>query len=256
MRTLLLAAAALLALAAPARAQDPGGLNPVIQVKYAAAPRAVYVAALDALEKRQVPLRVRMLDEALLTLPGEEPGPGDTVLVMYVQVEPAGDSTQLTVQARLFRGDGQPVSGEKEGVLARVLAAEAMITAAVDSALDALAPGAGKPDPREETDAYGYGRRNPVRVGGGTQSGAANQRRWLDGLHGPGGQPVRYRRLGSCCDFQGPGGVRGALDAYEVTYDGLERPVVLYMDMYTPPQGPAPAPEGFTTAAATPSPNR
>lgn len=246
MRTLLTALFAL-AVATPAAAQDEA-LNPVIQVTYAAPPRAVYLAALDALEARGIVIRARMLDEALLTLPEFGGKAGDTATVMMVEVQPAGDSTQLTVQARLVTRDGQPVSTEKETSLARVLIAETMISAAVDSAMDKLAPGAGGPSPREETDAYGYGRRNPVKVGGGPESGVANERRWLDGLRGPGGEPVRYRRLGSCCEFR-RGRVQGRLDAYEVTYAGLAKPVVLYLDMYAEPRGVPAPPEGFTAAS-------
>jgi hypothetical protein len=253
MRTLLIALLAL-ACAAPAAAQDEA-LNPVIQGKYAAPPRAVYLAAMEAIEARGIVIRARMLDEALLTMPefGGNDGPRDTASVLLVEFAPAGDSTEMVIQAQLVTRDGQPVSNENEGALAHVLVAEVMISAAVDSAMDALAPGAGKPDPREETDAYGYGRRNPVQVGGGVESGAANQRRWLDGLRGPGGEPVRYRRLGSCCEFQ-RGRVRGRLDAYEVTYPGLAKPVVLFLDLYAEPRGVPALPEGFTAApSSTPS---
>jgi hypothetical protein len=251
MRTFSLALLALV-LAVPAAAQDEG-LNPVIQVKYAAPARAVYVAAMDALEARGVVIRARMLDEALLTMPefgGSEPGTRDTASVMMLEMEQKGDSTELVIQARLVTRDGQPVSNQNEGSLARVLVVEAMISAAVDSALDALAPGAGKPDPREETDTYGYGRRNPVKVGGGQQNGAASQRAWLDGLRGPAGERVRYRRLGSCCEYN-RGGARGVLDAYEVTYDGLASPVVLYLDMYAEPSGVPAPPEGFSAATGS-----
>lgn len=255
MRTLPLVLLALAA-AVPARAQKEGDeLNPVIRVKYAAPPRALYIAAMDALERRGVVIRARMLDQGLLTLPDFESGGGrDTASVMLVEIEPAGDSSQVTIQARLFTRDGQPVSNEKEGALAHVLIVETMISAAIDTIMDALPPGAGAPDPREESDVYGYGRRNPIPVGGGQQSGAANQRRWLDGLRGPGGERVRYRRLGSCCEYHKPDGAHGVLDAYEVTYDGLARPVVLYLDMYAEPRNVPHPPEGFTAAApAAPS---
>lgn len=248
MRTLIPALLALV-FAAPAFAQDEG-LNPVIQVKYAAPPRALYLAAMNALDARGVPIRARMLDQALLTsadFESSKPGRRDTASVILVEIEPAGDSTQITIQARLVTGDGQVVSSESEGVLARVLIVETMISAAVDTAMDALPPGAGKPDPREETDAFGYGRRNPIQVGGGAESDAANQRQWLDGLRGPAGQPVRYRRLGSCCEYSA-NGARGVLDAYEVTYDGLAAPVVLFIDMYAEPRNAPAPPEGFTAA--------
>jgi hypothetical protein len=249
MRSLLLALLALAA-AAPAAAQDDEALNPIIRSTYAAPPRALYLAAMDAMEARGIGIRARMLDQALLTMPefGGKEGSRDTASVLVVEFAPSGDSTEMVVQARLVTRDGQLVSNEKDLSMAHVLTAEMMIVAAIDSAMDKLAPGAGKPDPREETDTYAYGNRNPVATGGGQQNGAANQRRWLDGLRGPAGEPVRYRRLGSCCEYN-RGGARGVLDAYEVTYDGLARPVVLFLDLYAEPRGVQPPPEGFTAAS-------
>ncbi|HEX2211382.1 MAG TPA: hypothetical protein VHG93_27100 [Longimicrobium sp.] len=255
MRSLLLAPLALV-LAVPVQAQkdEDDGFDPVIQVKYAAPPRALYIAAMEAMERRGVMIRARMLDEGLLSLPDfESDGGRDTASVIMVEIEPVGDSTQITIHARLVTRDGEPVSNAAQGSLAHVLIAETMIAAAVDTLMDALAPGTGGPDPREETDAYGYGRRNPIQVGGGQQNGAANQRRWLDELRGPAGERVRYRRLGSCCEYRSRNG-RGVLDAYEVTYDGLARPAVLYMDMYAEPRTVPAPPDGFTTASpAAPS---
>ena len=252
MRRLLLAVLAALALAAPAAAQQ--GSLPVLTARYAAPPRAVYMATLDAMERRGIPLRARLLDRALLTLPhfdSEQPKPDDTAPVMYVEISKEGDSTQMVIQAQMVRGDGGTPDSSDE-MLARVLVVEVSISSAVDTAMDALAKGAGGPDPREDSDEYGYGRRNPIRVGG-AEATAASQHRYLATLRGPAGQPVRYRRLGSCCNFQTPNapkGGAGALDAYEVTYDGLERPVILYMDLYTAPEGSPPPPEGFTFATS------
>jgi hypothetical protein len=57
--------------------------------------------------------------------------------------------------------------------------------------------------------------------------GAARQRRYLDTLRGPQGQTVTYKRLGQA---RAPDGT--ILDAYEVTYAGLEKPVTLFLDWY------------------------
>jgi hypothetical protein len=68
----------------------------------------------------------------------------------------------------------------------------------------------------------------PVQVGGGAFTIAARERRYLDALRGPEGQPVQYKRVGT---------ERGAdqttiLDRYEVTYPGLEKPLYLFLDAY------------------------
>ena len=82
-----------------------------------------------------------------------------------------------------------------------------------------------------------------VQVGGGAMYVAARERRYLDVLRGPAGEPLRYKRLGSL-----PGGdERTILDRYEVTYPGLEKPISLYLDAYHYDDA-LKAPKGFTCA--------
>jgi hypothetical protein len=94
---------------------------------------------------------------------------------------------------------------------------------------------------------YGYDQNNPIKVGGTTESsGPLNERRFLNALLGPNGETVTYVRKGSCCAFKSPNGFNGVglLDRYEVTYDGLETPVILFINMYD--YGELKAPVGFT----------
>jgi hypothetical protein len=62
-------------------------------------------------------------------------------------------------------------------------------------------------------------------------------------MRGPEGQQLSYKRHGSCCGFKDPslpfGG--GMLDMYEVTYEGLEEPATLYLDMYRREEPRAPS---------------
>lgn len=93
---------------------------------------------------------------------------------------------------------------------------------------------------------YGYDQSNPIKVGGTTEgSGPLNERRFLNALLGPNGETVTYVRKGSCCAFKSPNGFNGVglLDRYEVTYDGLESPVILFINMYD--YGELKAPVGF-----------
>lgn len=93
---------------------------------------------------------------------------------------------------------------------------------------------------------YGVTAENPVRVGGPTLSdGPKRERAFLESLRGPDGQRLTYQRRGSCCPFSTPQGVLGAglLDAYQVTYQGLDKPVTIYINFYDP--GPPLAPVGF-----------
>lgn len=88
---------------------------------------------------------------------------------------------------------------------------------------------------------FGFKTENAIRVGGGAMYVAARERAYMDGLRGPDGQAIQYRRLGS--GLRAPNG-GGPIDIYEVTYAGIEKPFTLYIDAYrydTPR-----APKGFT----------
>lgn len=57
---------------------------------------------------------------------------------------------------------------------------------------------------------------------------------------------VSFRRLGSCCFFNTLNGYdgRGLLDQYEVTYKGIPKPVIPYLNLYD--TAPLQAPPGFS----------
>lgn len=96
--------------------------------------------------------------------------------------------------------------------------------------------------------AYGFSADKPVNLGGflrGTQYEGAHIE-YFDNLRGPAGQLVQAIRLGSCCPFEDSslpfGG--GLLDMYELRYDGLAKPVVIYVNLYKFEQPLAPS--GFS----------
>jgi hypothetical protein len=94
---------------------------------------------------------------------------------------------------------------------------------------------------------YGYSQGNPIRVGGYVQGqGPANRDRFFKALRGPQGQPVTYVSNGSCCPFKTDDSAApvGLLEVLVVTYNGSERPAILYVDMFNF-QSPR-APVGFT----------
>lgn len=98
-----------------------------------------------------------------------------------------------------------------------------------------------------DDETYGYTQQNPIKVGGvKNSSGPLNERRFLNALLGPESQPLTYYRQGSCCPFKSPNGLMGSglLDKYEVKYDGLEKPLIIYINMYD--AGELKAPKGFT----------
>ncbi len=91
-----------------------------------------------------------------------------------------------------------------------------------------------KIDVHSEDENYGYTPNDPVMVGGGSIEGPKNQRRFLNALAGPNGEKVEYHRIGSCCQFGTTnsefGG--GMLDMYNVTIEGTEKSVTLFINMY------------------------
>lgn len=91
--------------------------------------------------------------------------------------------------------------------------------------------------------AYGTGREHPIRAG----RDYAAEWAYLNALRGPQGQLVHYRSLGHCCRFNAPDaeGGRGFLDRYEVGYDGLAQPAILYFTLFADDLR-LEAPAGFT----------
>jgi hypothetical protein len=98
-----------------------------------------------------------------------------------------------------------------------------------------------------EDSTFGYKSENAIKVGGkGTLSGPQRERFYLNALRGPEKEMVVYERKGSCCAAASKNGFGGLamLDRYEVKYDGIETPIILYINMYDP--GDMKAPQGFT----------
>lgn len=92
--------------------------------------------------------------------------------------------------------------------------------------------------------AFATTRDHAAQVGGGAMYAGARERRYLDALRGPGGEPLQYTRRGSV-PFEHNG--LTILDEYEVTYTGLARPAILYLDAYHFDDALV-APKGFVCA--------
>mgnify|MGYP001580113121 CR=1 FL=1 len=92
---------------------------------------------------------------------------------------------------------------------------------------------------------YGFDSMHPVHTGPGYPA----EWRYLNALRGPRGEVVHYQRIGACCAFDTPADERGKgfLDQYRLHYVGLEKPLDIYLDMFTPASSPAApqAPLGF-----------
>ncbi|MEK9137685.1 MAG: hypothetical protein AAB393_11235, partial [Bacteroidota bacterium] len=94
---------------------------------------------------------------------------------------------------------------------------------------------------------YALSEDNPVMLG--SPEGRSRPKTlfaYMDRLQGPNGEKVTYHRIGTCCEFKTPHalfGTAGILEVWEVTYDGLPKPMRLYINVYD--QGEVLAPEGL-----------
>src|SRR3954447_8480853 len=77
--------------------------------------------------------------------------------------------------------------------------------------------------------AFATTKQQAAQVGGGAMYAAARERRYLDALRGPGGEPLQYKRRGS---LPLDANALTILDEYEVTYPGQPQPATLYLDAY------------------------
>jgi tetratricopeptide (TPR) repeat protein len=87
------------------------------------------------------------------------------------------------------------------------------------------------------SDKYGFTEKDPVKVGAGPFGGPANQRAYLELLRDPKGNPVKYERIGSCCQYKSENGLMGyaMLDKYKIGYideNGNPATVVIYISFY------------------------
>lgn len=90
---------------------------------------------------------------------------------------------------------------------------------------------------------YGYTKENPVRVGQNNNDLTANEMAYLDLLRDAQGKPLKYRQVGSCCEFQGKTG-KAKVDIFEITYrtaQNQEKKTNLYLTIgnYDDPKIPA-----------------
>jgi len=80
-------------------------------------------------------------------------------------------------------------------------------------------------------DEYGLTGDKPVKVG---EKSVQNQLRYLSSLAGPNGEELQFHRRGSCCGYKSEKGLMGTalVDVYEVKYEGLKEPILVYISFY------------------------
>lgn len=77
--------------------------------------------------------------------------------------------------------------------------------------------------------AYGFTEKKAIKVGT-----VKNEYAYIAALTGPNGEKIAARRLGSCCPFKTSKSAfgEGFLDKWEITYDGLATPIIIYLNGY------------------------
>ncbi len=82
---------------------------------------------------------------------------------------------------------------------------------------------------------YGYDADYPVNVFYiNAKDENLNAQRYLNALAGPNGEKISFTKLESCCPFPTKRIEMGAgfLDVYELKWEGLEKPIRLYVNIY------------------------
>jgi len=95
---------------------------------------------------------------------------------------------------------------------------------------------------------YGYTENNPIKVGVRGNEPKINEFRYINALKGPDGEEIIFRELGDCwkkiSSKRSKKKILGQIKIYEVTYDSLSRPIILFINNYE--YKPLYAPIGFT----------
>ena len=82
---------------------------------------------------------------------------------------------------------------------------------------------------------YGYDKDYPVNIFyKGTKNDTINQKYFMNALAGPKGEKITYKKLENCCPFPTKTSDMGAgfLDVYELSWEGLKKPIILYLNIY------------------------
>jgi len=82
---------------------------------------------------------------------------------------------------------------------------------------------------------YGYNKDYPINIYyRGTSNDTINQKYFLNALAGPKGEKITYTKLEDCCPFPTKTSDMGAgfLNVYQLSWKGLKKPIILYLNIY------------------------
>jgi hypothetical protein len=98
------------------------------------------------------------------------------------------------------------------------------------------------------TDAkYGYDEDYPINIGFiHEKQEDINVAYFFNGLSGPKGEKITYKKIDTCCPFPSKNSLMGAgtIGIYEVSFEGSSKTIILYFNIYE--KGKILCPKGFT----------
>ena len=88
---------------------------------------------------------------------------------------------------------------------------------------------------QSENKRYGYSKKEPIRVGGGSSAGYHFL--FIQHLRGPNGEKLEVKRIGSCGNYNNPDPLltkfdKGILTCFSINCNAFKKPRVLYFDKY------------------------
>lgn len=93
---------------------------------------------------------------------------------------------------------------------------------------------------------YGYDQDYPINIGNIRENQEdINIAYYFNGLEGPKGEKIIYKKVDTCCPFPSKNTTMGAgtLSIYEVTFEGSSKKIMLYFNIYE--KGKIVCPKGF-----------
>ena len=94
---------------------------------------------------------------------------------------------------------------------------------------------------------YGYDQDYPINIGNIRENQEdINIAYYFNGLEGPKGEKISFKKVDTCCPFPSKNTTMGAgtLGIYEVTFEGNDKKTMLYFNIYE--KGKILCPKGFT----------
>ncbi|MFI0426529.1 MAG: 2-dehydro-3-deoxyphosphooctonate aldolase [Flavobacterium sp.] len=99
---------------------------------------------------------------------------------------------------------------------------------------------------------YGYDQDYPINIGFiNEKQEDINIQYFFNGLEGPNGEKINYKKVETCCPFPTKNSLMGAgtIGVYEITFEGSQKKITLYFNTFE--KGKIVCPKGFKIKTTT-----